>query len=244
MPTGKIQKWFAEKDFGFLKPDDGTNGGNGVFAHKSYFRGDPAMIVEGASVTFDVEVEAKTNKPKATNWLVVAGALPAVPDLTALASLGAGGFGPALGMSMPLLGASPYGLPTLPLISTAGLPVGWESTTDPATGRPYYFNRATGETSWTPPAATAAATALPAVGSLSAVDLGATAGADAVAAAAAAAAGLLVAGDAGATATAPLAALPAAALPAGWESTIDPATGKTYYFNRATNETTWTMPTA
>lgn len=57
------------------------------------------------------------------------------------------GYGyPAPGFSFPGYGAcNPgYGSP--------GLPPGWEQHPDPATGRPYYCNRATGETSWTPPA--------------------------------------------------------------------------------------------
>jgi len=32
-------------------------------------------------------------------------------------------------------------------------------------------------------------------------------------------------------------------LPAGWELAKDPASGKTYYFNRAQNLTSWTVPT-
>merc|ERR1712194_370169 len=55
-------------------------------------------------------------------------------------------------------GASPYGAPAphpggAPAPGAApGLPQGWEQITDPASGRPYFCNRATGETSWTPPA--------------------------------------------------------------------------------------------
>ena len=32
-----------------------------------------------------------------------------------------------------------------------GLPPGWEQTTDPASGRPYWYNRSTGMSQWTPP---------------------------------------------------------------------------------------------
>lgn len=42
----------------------------------------------------------------------------------------------------------------VPQIATGGgqiLPLGWESTIDPNTGMTYYFNRATGQSSWTPP---------------------------------------------------------------------------------------------
>ena len=35
-----------------------------------------------------------------------------------------------------------------------------------------------------------------------------------------------------------------AALPAGWDKDKDPASGKTYYFNRALKLTSWTIPTA
>eukprot|EP00931_Biecheleriopsis_adriatica_P064796 TRINITY_DN3948_c1_g1_i4.p1 TRINITY_DN3948_c1_g1~~TRINITY_DN3948_c1_g1_i4.p1 ORF type:complete len:356 (-),score=66.25 TRINITY_DN3948_c1_g1_i4:555-1622(-) len=86
------------------------------------------------------------------------------------------------------------------------LPPGWEQLTDPASGKPYWCNRSTGESSWTPPA-------------------GAPAGAPA-------------------PAPAPAPAAAPCGLPAGWESAPDPASGKTYYFNRATNETRWEPPVA
>eukprot|EP00913_Durusdinium_trenchii_P012878 g12093.t1 len=53
--------------------------------------------------------------------------------------------------------------------------------------------------------------------------------------------GTAPAGDAAAL-TAPAAA--PVALPAGWETTVDPASGKVYYFNRATQESSWTVPSA
>merc|ERR1719160_289752 len=106
---------------------------------------------------------------------------------------------------------SPYGamatMPGMPGFApaamTPGLPPGWESTMDPSTGKPYYFNRATGESAWTPPAAAPAPMPMPVM--------------------------------------APMPAAAAPALPPGWESTLDPSSGKTYYFNRATNETRWTL---
>merc|ERR1711924_24365 len=130
--------------------DDGTNGGNGVFAHKRAFVGQEETITNGAQVTFEIEVEENTGKPKARTWQITAGgAVPgaAVPglDMSMLASLSAAyGAAAAAPLGMPLLGASPYGmtsLPTFPSMPT-GLPAGWETTADPATGKPYYFNRA------------------------------------------------------------------------------------------------------
>jgi len=36
----------------------------------------------------------------------------------------------------------------------------------------------------------------------------------------------------------------AAALPEGWRATLDPGSGRTYYFNAATGQTQWTLPEA
>ena len=33
-------------------------------------------------------------------------------------------------------------------------------------------------------------------------------------------------------------------LPAGWEQAVDPGSGKTFYFNRQLNQTSWTPPDA
>jgi len=73
-----------------------------------------------------------------------------------------GGYGPCMGA--PTQQPGPYGMPQQqmygqPAAAPAGgsaLPPGWEQVTDPASGKPYYCNRGTGETSWTPPAAPAA----------------------------------------------------------------------------------------
>merc|ERR1711957_264203 len=43
---------------------------------------------------------------------------------------------------------------------------------------------------------------------------------------------------------APYGGAPGGALPPGWDQANDPASGKTYYFNRATGETKWEPPVA
>lgn len=64
------------------------------------------------------------------------------------------GFG-AVGGAQPDPRYSPYGAAPAygaPMMGGApGLQPGWEMITDPASGRPYYCNRATGQSSWEPP---------------------------------------------------------------------------------------------
>jgi cold shock CspA family protein len=228
MLTGTLKKFFAEKGFGFIAQD---NGGADLFAHKRALQGaDESSIREGSKVTYLAEVEDRTNKPKASTWRVLDAGLAgaaispelaaqaamlgatAIPDYSALAAASFGAVQAAAAGNL----VSPYGamglaMPsTIPGLGTPGLPLGWEQVADPTTGKPYYCNRATGESSWTIPVATAPTampTAMPAF--------------------------------------APLAAAPITeTLPAGWEQATDPATQKTYYFNRASGETTWTPPVA
>ena len=106
--------------------------------------------------------------------------------------------------------------PAAPL-QPGDLPPGWVAATDPTSGKEYYCHAATNQTTWDKPSAAPAAAA-------------------AAAAAVAPGAGLL--GDGGA-------ATPAAgALPAGWVATMDPASGREYYYHAVTNQTSWEKPAA
>jgi len=222
MLTGTLKKFFPDKGFGFIAPDNGTPD---LFAHKRALQGaDESSIREGLKVSFLSEVEDRTNKPKASTWRILdAGALAA----GALGADALGGLGTLPGLDYSALAAasfgavqaatdprfSPYGtMPGLAMpgampAGAAGLPLGWEQVTDPNTGKPYYCNRATGESSWTVPVAAApAAAAMPT--------------------------------------PAPVAVAATPGLPPGWEQANDPGTGNSYYFNRATGQTQWTPPTA
>jgi hypothetical protein len=83
-------------------------------------------------VSYEPGTDDKTGKIRATRWSDLDG------------GRGGGCYGPAPGMYGGAYGG-PYGAPPLPR--------GWEQVADPATGRPYFCNRATGESSWTPPVA-------------------------------------------------------------------------------------------
>jgi len=325
MPLGTLKKFFADKGFGFITPDEPGQGD--IFAPARNLVGsDESKCREGLRVTFESEIEARTNKPKATTWSilegVIAAALPAAPgglaglaggygaipngyvDLQRYSPYGVAGLqataampagygavqgampgmamgGVALSGGMPgaLQGALPAGYAVLP--GTAGvqlsagvpaLPPGWEQAVDPASGKVYYANRSTGETSWIPPAAaptqlppmllaqTAPAAALATAPAQTSIPQTAPATAPATEAATAPACEPATApaeapaeaqadgvtatpAEAGAQAQAqPAEAQPA--LPAGWEQGVDATSGKTYYYNRATNQSSWTIPTA
>lgn len=339
MPLGTLKKFFPDKGFGFIAPDEPGSGD--IFAPaRNLIGSDESKIQQGLRVTYESEVEARTNKMKATSWSILEGALAAAlpspnaalataASSSALGFAAAGGYGPALSY-IDLQRYSPYGLPQLQpvqalsagfgampgafpgaLIGVPGLgaapaptmlPPGWEQATDAATGKVYYANRSTGESSWTPPvAAGAPAPAILATASAPAATPGmATAGipgllgagpfgaagvpgavpafmasspalfpgavamalpAQTLPAAATEPAAQMApgtepaasapsetapaAGDPAVTPADAAAGTPAAAtagLPAGWEQGVDAGSGKTYYFNRATGASSWTVP--
>ncbi len=65
MNTGTV-KWFnAEKGYGFLTNDNGTED---VFVHFSAINADGyRSLNEGQRVTFDTEIDARNNKVRAVN---------------------------------------------------------------------------------------------------------------------------------------------------------------------------------
>eukprot|EP00930_Biecheleria_cincta_P002527 TRINITY_DN103539_c0_g1_i1.p1 TRINITY_DN103539_c0_g1~~TRINITY_DN103539_c0_g1_i1.p1 ORF type:complete len:326 (-),score=57.70 TRINITY_DN103539_c0_g1_i1:108-1085(-) len=323
MPLGTLKKFFPDKGFGFIAPDEPGSGD--IFAPaRNLIGSDESKIQQGLRVTFESEVEARTNKMKATSWSILEGALAAAlpsPNAalataagsSALGLAAAGGYGPALSY-IDLQRYSPYGLPQLqPMQLSAGfgaipgalpgtfpgaligvpgfgaaapahamLPPGWEQATDAATGKVYYANRSTGESSWTPPAAAGApapgvatagipgllgagpfgATGMPALmasspamfpGAVATALPAQTLGTEPTAqiapgidpAASVPAGTAPAAGDPAVTPADAAAGTPATAtaeLPAGWEQGVDAGSGKTYYFNRATGQSSWTVP--
>ena len=196
MPTGFVKKLLKEKGFGFLRPDDG---GADLFAPLRNFSGDEDSLNEGDKVTFEVEVEERTQKPKAASWSVTSAS--AAASLLALSGNPYGAYGVVVGGYGPtsiitsLDRSSPYGATPRSEGTTPSLP-------KPALAVP-------------PTVLLPGLTGMPPMLS---------------------APGLVP------SPTVQLAA-PAATLPAGWEMTTDPASGKLYYFNRLTQESSWTIPT-
>eukprot|EP00435_Cladocopium_sp_Y103_P006164 s253_g2.t1 len=199
MPTGFVKKLLKEKGFGFVRPDDG---GSDLFAPLRTFSGDEDTLNEGDKVTYEVEVEERTQKPKAASWSVISATAGA--NLLTLSGNPYGAYGVVVGGYGPtsiitsLDRASPYGLPgagrsegTVPVLPAPALAV-------PPTLLPGLAGMPTLSA---PGLATRLQTAAPAASA------------------------------------APF------CLPAGWEMTTDPASGKLYYYNRATQESSWTVPT-
>jgi cold shock protein len=63
MPTGKIKMFQVDRGFGFIQPDAG---GADVFFHVSSVRKGDGEIEPGAPVTFEVGVDERSGRPRAT----------------------------------------------------------------------------------------------------------------------------------------------------------------------------------
>jgi len=61
MPSGTVKKWFDEKGFGFLAPDDG---GEDVFVHRNSLV-DVECLEQGDKVSFQTEFDDRKGKYKA-----------------------------------------------------------------------------------------------------------------------------------------------------------------------------------
>mmetsp|Transcript_105338 Transcript_105338/g.278206 ORF Transcript_105338/g.278206 Transcript_105338/m.278206 type:complete len:108 (+) Transcript_105338:97-420(+) len=65
MPSGKIKKFFEDKGFGFITPDDG---GDDVFVHRKVNGQDrTAYLEEGDAVTYEVEWDDRKGKYSAAS---------------------------------------------------------------------------------------------------------------------------------------------------------------------------------
>lgn len=107
-------------------------------------------------------------------------------------------------------------------------PAGWKVYKSSTLGKPYWFHKSSGVTSWKPPQPDQ-------VPSASTTTTGA-------------AVDSAVASDRGATEPVsddrPRAADEAVVLPKGWKKFISSTTGKPYYYHKATKETRWQPPSA
>mmetsp|Transcript_128926 Transcript_128926/g.234225 ORF Transcript_128926/g.234225 Transcript_128926/m.234225 type:complete len:373 (-) Transcript_128926:19-1137(-) len=70
MPGGVLERWFAAKGFGFIKPDDGSLD---VFTHIRQLTNGDGMTPPpaGSRVIYEAGVELVKGKPKAQSWTLV-----------------------------------------------------------------------------------------------------------------------------------------------------------------------------
>mmetsp|Transcript_36992 Transcript_36992/g.95544 ORF Transcript_36992/g.95544 Transcript_36992/m.95544 type:complete len:114 (-) Transcript_36992:147-488(-) len=65
MPTGTVKKFFEDKGFGFITPDDG---GDDVFVHRKVQGEDrSAYLEQGEQVTYEVEWDDRKGKYSASS---------------------------------------------------------------------------------------------------------------------------------------------------------------------------------
>lgn len=159
-------------------------------------------LTEGDKVTYEVEVEERTQKPKAASWSVISATAGA--NLLTLSGNPYGAYGVVVGGYGPtsiitsLDRVSPYGVPGAGGSEGAVAVLPAPALAVPPTLLPGLANTQM----------------LSAPGLATRLQM-----------------------------VAPGAAAAPFGLPAGWEMTTDPASGKLYYFNRATQESSWTVPT-
>jgi cold shock protein len=74
MPTGTIKKYFHDRGFGFIRPDDSSAD---IFVHiksaklavrvERWPGAGLAMLVEGQHLSYDVQTDPQSGRPCATN---------------------------------------------------------------------------------------------------------------------------------------------------------------------------------
>jgi cold shock protein len=65
MPQGTVKTFKKDRGYGFIAPDDG---GGDIFVHVSELeKTGLSSLAEGQKVTFDVEPDKRTGRPRAVN---------------------------------------------------------------------------------------------------------------------------------------------------------------------------------
>lgn len=248
MPGGSVKKFFADKGFGFIQPDDGTGD---VFAPARTFAGDKFSIFEGMRVNFEPGADEKTGKPMAGSWFADGGqaqppagygggppggygrpggygGMGGMGGFGGMGSAPAGAMGPGAGMLKKFYADKGYGFIARTdgsgdLFAPARTFSGQEH--EIYEGMQVQFEAGLDDRNGKPRASSWGPIGGGACG------MGGR-GMDRYSPYGGAAPGVAAFGGGAAT------------LPAGWESAPDPASGKTYYFNRSTGQTSWDPPAA
>jgi len=206
MHSGMLKKYFPDKGFGFIEPQDGSED---LFAHSRQFTGgDPTNLTDGIKVKYEVEWDAKKGKNKAGSWCLDNG------------EAGFGGFGGCGGCG-GCCGGCGCGGCGCGGCGCGGGGFGMQQGFGGGMGCPQYG----GGQGFGGPGNGYGPASTPQNDPRFSPYGGAPQ-------------------QGGFGGQAPMGQGGPASLPPGWEQTQDPSSGKTYYFNRSTNETSWTPPAA